>query len=837
MKLLDGCGSSPNRLWFEVKRCGCWLALFAVTITFVGNGQRAAIAAEVTSAEVENSIKRAKQFLVSKQSGDGSWSADFAAPRYYVVGVTSLATLALLNAGMSMEDEPIDKAVRYLRSIKEPDPDQVYEISLMIMALVAAKDGNRDIPRITQLAAKLEAAQFTAGNFNGGWGYDLKGTGGGDNSNSQFAVLGLREAAVAGVHVDKAVWERIRRHWLAAQSGDGGWNYHMADRRSNTGSMTVAGIATLSILETMLRDEKDLNPDGTPNCCGESKPNDALERGIGWMERNFSVGHNPGAHGTWLLYYLYGVERAGRLSGRRFFGAHDWYREGARFLIDRQSQRDGRWQEGRLGTSDAIVGTSFGLLFLSKGLAPVLINKLKYGDEAPVVRGRRRAADAAAAAGNSSAWNQHSNDIRNLTEHISTLDKWPKLLTWQQVEIRKVLAGGGVQDLLQAPILYISGTDNPAFSDEEIELIKNYTNQGGFIFAVNNCNGAGFDLGMREMVKRMYPEGEVELKLLPPDHPVYRAEYPLEGEGTELWGVDLGCRTVMVYSPDDHACLWDKISFFPTNDRPVEFTSRIIKSTKVGVNVVAYATGREPFDKLNRPEAQDVADAQDQIQRGFVQIAKLRHTGEWNAAPNALRNLLTALNEAAGMVASTKQRDLTAVDQNLFKYPVLYMHGRSNFTLMAQERAQIREYLNRGNVLFADACCGSPKFDAAFRTLITELYPDKKFERIPANHELFSTDIGFDIRKVKRRSPESGNANSALDANLYEGEPFLEAIEVDGRYSIIYSKYDISCALERQASVACAGYTHEDAVRIAVNIIRYAMLQNISYKSEVEPMK
>jgi len=56
-------------------------------------------------------------------------------------------------------------------------------------------------------------------------------------------------------------------------------------------------------------------------------------------------------------------------------------------------------------------------------------------------------------------------------------------------------------------------------------------------------------------------------------------------------------------------------------------------------------------------------------------------------------------------------------------------------------------------------------------------------------------------------------------------EPFLEGIEIDGRFVVIYSKYDISCALERQASVACAGYMHEDAVRLAVNIILYAMIQ------------
>ena len=44
---------------------------------------------------------------------------------------------------------------------------------------------------------------------------------------------------------------------------------------------------------------------------------------------------------------------------------------------------------------------------------------------------------------------------------------------------------------------------------------------------------------------------------------------------------------------------------------------------------------------------------------------------------------------------------------------------------------------------------------------------------------------------------------------------------------VIYSKHDISCALERQASVACAGYLPEDAVRIAVNVVLYSMLQQV----------
>ena len=60
--------------------------------------------------------------------------------------------------------------------------------------------------------------------------------------------------------------------------------------------------------------------------------------------------------------------------------------------------------------------------------------------------------------------------------------------------------------------------------------------------------------------------------------------------------------------------------------------------------------------------------------------------------------------------------------------------------------------------------------------------------------------------------------------------PLLEGIKIDGRYAVIYSKYDISCALENQASLACDGYEDEDAMKLAVNIVIYAMLQDISWR-------
>jgi hypothetical protein len=45
-----------------------------------------------------------------------------------------------------------------------------------------------------------------------------------------------------------------------------------------------------------------------------------------------------------------------------------------------------------------------------------------------------------------------------------------------------------------------------------------------------------------------------------------------------------------------------------------------------------------------------------------------------------------------------------------------------------------------------------------------------------------------------------------------------------GNYVVIYSKYDLSCALERQASAACLGYLPKDARNIAVNVVLYSLM-------------
>ncbi len=783
-------------------------------------------AAELSARQVSDSIDKAKRFLLQIQDADGSWSRgggldDTYGGVPYSVGVTSLVMLALINTGMTAADPEIQRGLAWLR---KQQPTFTYEISLMIQALAAAKDGVKDLPRVATLVKELEDLQLRGGPNVGSWTYSRSQTTyGGDRSNCQFALLALRDAQEMGIPVSHEVWVRARGHWIGSQNADGGWGYSSTEgshRKASYGSMTVAGIATLVITAGMLKaDERELNDDGTPRCCGETKIDQPLENACRWLGERFQVRNNPGEEINFVLYYLYGLERAGRFSGRRFFvngrgQKHDWYREGAEFLVTQQGL-GGDWRRHSLVEDDPAISTSFALMFLSKGLAPVLINKLEYGLRDPDRQAAVKGSD----------WNLHKDDVRNLTQHITGLPKWPRLLNWQTVDV----AQATVADLLQAPIVLISGSESPQLKPAELELLKEYILQGGFVLAINNCKSAAFDEGFRDLVRQMYPAPEMRLRKLTAEHPVFRSEYNLvevNGEpGAELWGVDVGCRTSIMYSPYDLSCLWDKWTSFEIPGRSKDLVSLVTRANRVGVNVVAYVTGREILNKFQQQEQVTVSPTTDKVERDLLQISKIRYTGDWDAAPQALKNLLLALNRTSGLPSAARQRDLTLLDPNLFRYPIAYIHGRYDFALPKNELDKLRDYINQGGVLFSDACCGAPQYDRSFRQMVKQLFPDNPLKRIPVDHEMFTAKIGYDLKTVKRREADVDLANAALATSVREVEPFLEGIEINGRFVVIYSKYDISCALERQASVACVGYIHDDAVKIGINVILYALLQ------------
>ncbi|QEH38314.1 hypothetical protein OJF2_69150 [Aquisphaera giovannonii] len=735
-------------------------------------GPAAAARGAVTRDDVERAIRDGVRFLKQEQRDDGSWQDTNEQAR---TGTTSLITLALLTAGEKPDSPTIRKALDYLRKFGPHDLGSTYAIALQTMVFQAAEP-EKDQVRMAANVTWLEAAQIKRREFAVGcWSY-TDAPAGGDNSNTQYALLGLNAAAEAGVPVNPETWALARLYWERAQRRDGGWGYHAGDQLS-TSSMTCAGISSLVITGSKRFQGAEFLQGPAIRNCGQGTANSNLQRGIDWLGANFSVTQNFPSGQQWKLYFLYGLERAGRLAGIRFFGNHDWYRLGAEELVRTQDRLGGFWR----GVGEApTVATSFALLFLAKGRAPVLINKLAHGPRGD--------------------WNNDPDDVRNLVSVVSR--DWKHLLTWQVVNP----AGATVADLLQAPIAFFNGHQAPELDERGRQNLRDFVEQGGFILADACCHSREFDEGFKALMKRVFPEEEYKLRPLSDDHPVWRARHLLTPGAYPLWGIEHGCRTVVIYSQKDLSCYWNQA------ERAADNTA-VLLATKVGQNIVDYATGRElPADKLVLREARDFRA--DPAKRGALRIAKLQHGGQWNVAPLAVPNLMNVLRDRPLYFdVVINHKEMLPSDPSLIYYPLAYLHGRAAFSFNKDDMDALRKHLQPGGgTIFGDAACGSPAFDAAFRRFVAELLPGTPMAPIPKDDPLYK--VGFDLSDSQYTKAAGGGKDY----------PQLEGVKIDGHWAIIYSKYDIGCALERNSGLDCKGYTYESAIRIAANIVIYSTL-------------
>ena len=186
---------------------------------------------------------------------------------------------------------------------------------------------------------------------------------GGDNSNSQYAALGLRACFDSNIKLPEEVLQKARTWWVESQWPDEsgskldkkavasggelpwtqGWNYQKPGAEGGpTHAMTAGAVGATVIYEYML---------------GRDWKKDKVTRaGVNWMGKHYAINEN--------YYYMYALERAGMLYDTETFGGHNWYLEGARFLVDKQ-KADGSWGN-RENKDENTWDTCFAVLFLKK---------------------------------------------------------------------------------------------------------------------------------------------------------------------------------------------------------------------------------------------------------------------------------------------------------------------------------------------------------------------------------------------------------------------------------------------------------------------------------------
>jgi len=384
-------------------------------------------AAPPDQSRVDEAIRKGVEYL--KGHGSPPNSAPSPQDFWHVPDSDELILLTLIHAGVPAKDPACEK---YLKKSLEGPLAKTYKVALQAMVL-------EEIDRATYQGRIAQCAQFLVDNQckNGQWTYGIPkeavngtptgdaksdvattseggireygtparapgekpkvtrkitirqtrfGGDSGDNSNSQYAALGLRASHDAGIVIPRET-VTLARHWWettivldkdgerpAVATGPstgappGGWGYRITHNTEPYASMTAGAAGALVIYD---------------HIAGRDWKKDKLvQSAMAWMGKHFSVTANSGgpAHGgqgptAWLSYYLYALERLGILYGTERIGAHDWYAEGAKVILEAQKP-DGSWESS--SNKKPVWDTCFAVLFLKKATRPLVPSVDKY---------------------------------------------------------------------------------------------------------------------------------------------------------------------------------------------------------------------------------------------------------------------------------------------------------------------------------------------------------------------------------------------------------------------------------------------------------------------------
>lgn len=738
---------------------------------------------------VREAIRKGVAYLYSRQSPEGHWETvpqrDDKEDRYSIKGgqwggQTALITYALLAAGESHQDPRIRKAVEWLA---QADIQGIYALGMRAQIW-------QYMPRTPQMAAAarrdwmLLADALQRRQKNGIGTYDYLVTSGGnriDLSVSQYGVLGVWALAEAGVEVPPSYWQVVDNAWREWQTraGTGGWAYHGTPDGGNPINLpiTAAGVATLFITQDYLHANAGVR-------CNGNITNPHIEAGLAWMIKNID-GMTTAASGKNKnpYYTLYGVERIGVASGLKYFGTTDWYQVGARWLLSKQNTQ-GAWNTGKESRSaGGLCDNAFALIFLARGSAPVAFNKLEYD----ITSGNRQQIGH---------WNQRPRDIANVIRWMGRQRE--RDLNWQIVNLKV-----DVDELLDAPILYIAGNQQLSFTEEERNKLKEYVELGGMIVGHADCGDSKFANSFRRLGQELFGS---EFQPLPDDHIIYTIQFPRsQMRQKPRWlGLSNGARELMILITEDSAKSW-QMQAYGGNEAAFQMM----------MNLYLYAIDR--VGEREKGQTYMVKPDPKAVAKRTLRVGRGQYAGPWNPEPGGWRRLAAILlNEHAIGV------DVQPVDLNAGEIPsdlkVLHLTGTVAPELNDAAKAAIRKFVEGGGTLVLDAAGGRSEFATAGELLVQSLWPEKTEalqQPLKMDHPLYSAG-GKPLAKVQYRSA----ARRTLTGDL--NTPRLRGIEIDGRLAVILSREDLSVGLVGMPVEGIIGYEPDSATELMKRILMYA---------------
>jgi hypothetical protein len=341
-----------------------------------------AIPAQAADPEdIEASIVKGLEWLAAQQDPDGWW------PGFEPVARTGFAVVKLEDRAFELGFEsPFDPDYEYSENVINglnyifsqagshgPGTGicftlgglETYNTGIAMMAIAASRDPGRIVAtgpfagQTYQWVVQANVSFFAwSQNADGGWIYQSMVPGGSDNSNTGYAVLGLRYAEDFGCTIPATVKPGLNSwiDYIQTNQGDPGWN------------LSIDGGSGYTIPGSWVNCLKTGNLLFEMAFVGDDKTSDRAKRAIAYIVRHWN---DPGGCGTgWedplhcqaAYCVMKGLESMVIVEPEDL-GGIDWFEEMSTVIVDSQDP-DGFWPPECWG--DQILATEWALLTLER---------------------------------------------------------------------------------------------------------------------------------------------------------------------------------------------------------------------------------------------------------------------------------------------------------------------------------------------------------------------------------------------------------------------------------------------------------------------------------------
>ena len=738
----------------------------SILLTVLIPGSSLLAGPEVNEENVQRAIEQAVKCLYSASNPNDVWDLE---PQPKVAdptgvsglemnwgGKTALVLTALASAGQE-GDPRFQKALAWLM---KQDLAGTYALGLR-MQLVHHLRNSKDYFAVLKKDGAVLERGLRSVDGRAFWSY-LPGpapfaytgtTSPGDYSNTNYAILGLWAAKDEGLEIARPLWLQVERAWTDGQHKDGSWSYFPAAQltpqvpeywRVKTGSMTTAAIASLYLVidECYARQ-------GEMGTFRNSAAYKSIQGGLKWMEGGFDAKENPGWP-EWAAYYFYNCEWVGAAAGLKYFGKHDWFREIAATILASQRE-DGAILLGGPGLYGGTqVDTAYALLFLAKGSAPIVMNKLQHAGD----------------------WDNHLRELAAMTGWLAHQSERPA--NWQVVNLK-----GPAEDLTDSRILYIAGVRALSFSEEEKKKLKRYVELGGLLVFHPDKPGSPFAASAGKLLAELWPD----LERTPVDlatHPLATVFQPLGKKPVRIEQLASPVRVLAFILGDAPATDWERR----------EYTTKR-ESFALGGALHFFANDAVPLKELptklaffGEPFRKPVPEA-----NRTVTLARIRYHASplrWDPEPLAFERFARVLAERENVRCEIKV--VTPAELAASGAKFAHITGWDDADLSAEQSAAIQAFLKAGGILLADQAGGPPR-------------NQKKASFDDAIHRWAQAWYGpVGLKPMSGQEPVLGGLEKVVYRNVANVRrrkmPLaLEHVAQGGRTVILYSKYDITTGL------------------------------------------